>query len=84
MNGSKDTPIRIGVAGLGRAFTLMLPALFHDPRVGPVGATDANVAARRQFALDFGAPAFDSVEALGAHGAVQAVYVATPHHGLHD
>ena len=32
------TPLRIGVAGLGRAFTLMMPTFVHDPRVQLVAA----------------------------------------------
>lgn len=73
------TQIQVGVIGLGRAFTLMLPAFWHDPRVKLVGATDPIVAACRQFEHDFSAPTYESAEALCANPAVQAVYIATPH-----
>ena len=72
-------PMRIGVAGLGRAFTLMLPTFVHDNRVKLVAAADPLPQARAQFGRDFGAPAYDSVEALCADPQVQVVYVATPH-----
>lgn len=72
-------PLRIGVAGLGRAFTLMLPTFTRDNRVRLVAAADPLPLARARFERDFGAPTHDSVEALCADPAVQLVYVATPH-----
>lgn len=71
--------LRIGVAGLGRAFTLMLPTLTAHPRVQLVAATDPRADARQRFATDFSARAYDSVEALCADPGVDAIYVATPH-----
>jgi phthalate 4,5-cis-dihydrodiol dehydrogenase len=73
------TPLNIGVIGLGRAFTLMLPTFVHDSRVTLVAATDPIAAARAQFEADFNAPACDRVEALCANPQVQVVYVASPH-----
>lgn len=74
-----ERKIRLGVAGLGRAFTLMLPTLVGDPRVQLVAAADPRPEARRQFETDFGARTYDSVDALCGHPAVEAVYIATPH-----
>jgi len=71
--------LRIGVAGLGRAFTLMLPTFDADPRVQLVAAADPLAPARAQFTRDHCAPAYDTVEALCADPRVQVVYVATPH-----
>lgn len=71
--------IRLGVAGLGRAFTLMLPTFAADPRVSLAAATDLRPEARKQFEKDFGARTYDTVEALCADPDVEAVYVATPH-----
>ncbi len=73
------TPIRLGVLGLGRAFTLMLPTLARDPRVRLVAAFDPREAATRDFARDFGASAHASPEALCADPDVEWIYVATPH-----
>ena len=77
--------LQIGVVGLGRAFTLMLPTFVHDSRVRLVAATDPLPAARAQFAKDFGAPTYDSIEALCANPAVQLLYIASPHqfHAAH-
>ncbi|MFO1412918.1 MAG: Gfo/Idh/MocA family oxidoreductase [Burkholderiales bacterium] len=75
-------PLRIGVAGLGRAFTFMLPTFLGDPRVRLVAAADPLPGPRAQFERDFGGRAYDSVAALCADAEVEVVYVATPH-GLH-
>jgi phthalate 4,5-cis-dihydrodiol dehydrogenase len=81
-------PIRklnLGVAGLGRGFTVMLPTLARDPRVALVAAADPRLEARALFAAAFNAQTHDSVEALCADPAVEVVYVATPHqvHAAH-
>ncbi|RYX94699.1 MAG: Gfo/Idh/MocA family oxidoreductase [Comamonadaceae bacterium] len=78
-------PLRIGVAGLGRAFTLMLPTFKGDRRVELVAACDPREEARRQFASDFAAPVFEDIAALAAHPDVEALYVASPHqfHAAH-
>ncbi|HYG43637.1 MAG TPA: Gfo/Idh/MocA family oxidoreductase [Bordetella sp.] len=72
-------PLHLGVIGLGRAFSLMLPSFLGDPRVRLVAACDPRPAARAQFAADFQCPAYDSAEALVQDPRVQAVYVASPH-----
>ena len=72
-------PLRIGVIGLGRAFTLMLPTLQADPRVRLVAATDPLDPARRQFEIDFAVRADSSSEALCARSDVDVVYIASPH-----
>jgi phthalate 4,5-cis-dihydrodiol dehydrogenase len=70
--------LRIGVAGLGRAFTVMLPT-FRDPRVQLVAAADPRVEARARFVTDFAARTYETAEELCADPAVEIVYVATPH-----
>ncbi len=72
--------LRLGVAGLGRAFMLMLPTLARHPRIHLTAAADPRVDARNWFARDFGASAHATVESLCADPAVDAVYIATPHH----
>ena len=71
--------IRLGVAGLGRAFTLMLPTLAAHPAVELVAAADPRREARERFVADFGAKAYAGVEELCDDSNVEAVYVATPH-----
>src|SRR3989442_7053007 len=71
--------LRVGVAGLGRAFTLMLPALSRDSRVELVAAADPRPEARSKFEADFQAKSFVSVEELCKHPAIDVVYIATPH-----
>ncbi|MGZ5078125.1 MAG: Gfo/Idh/MocA family protein [Usitatibacter sp.] len=87
MAASENAPrrLRLGVAGLGRAFTLMLPTLANHPRIQLVAGTDLRAGARARFAADFGAKTYDSIEALCADASVEAVYVATPHqlHAVH-
>ena len=71
--------LKMGVVGLGRAFTLMLPTFVHDRRVTLVGATDPIAQARAQFEKDFAAPSYESIEALCANPAVEVLYIASPH-----
>jgi phthalate 4,5-cis-dihydrodiol dehydrogenase len=71
--------LRIGVAGLGRAFTLMVPTFTRDPRVRLVAATDPRREACERFARDFGGRVHGDVTSLCRDPEVDAVYVATPH-----
>ena len=77
--GMEQERLRIGVAGLGRAFSLMLPTFLRDPRVQLVGACDPREEARQQFAADFGAPTYADVAELAANPDVEVIYVASPH-----
>jgi phthalate 4,5-cis-dihydrodiol dehydrogenase len=74
-----ECKLGIGVAGLGRAFTVMLSTFARDPRVTLVAAADPRPEARARFAAEFSARAYDTVEALCAAPDVEIVYVATPH-----
>lgn len=76
---TSHAPVRLGVLGLGRAFTLMLPTLSRDPRVKLVAAFDPRAAATQAFARDFGGTGHASPEGVCADPAVEWVYVATPH-----
>jgi phthalate 4,5-cis-dihydrodiol dehydrogenase len=70
--------LRIGVAGLGRAFAVMAGA-FRDPRVELVAAADPRAEARERFRSEYRGRVFASVEELCADPAVEVVYIATPH-----
>ena len=69
----------MGVAGLGKAFTVMLPTLLADARVELIAAADPRAEATRRFSTEFNARCYASVEALCADRGVEAVYIATPH-----
>src|SRR5215472_15819164 len=71
--------IRIGAAGLGKAFGLMLPTLVRDPSVELMAAADPRSEATRKLSAEFGVRSFDSVAALCADPDVEMVYIATPH-----
>jgi phthalate 4,5-cis-dihydrodiol dehydrogenase len=79
LSNASERKLRLGVAGLGRAFTVMLPTLAGDPRIALVAAADKRAEARQRFAADFSASSYQTVEELCADQAVEAVYVATPH-----
>jgi phthalate 4,5-cis-dihydrodiol dehydrogenase len=79
LNHDGKRKLRLGVAGLGRAFTIMLPTFVADDRVALVAAADPRSEASASFAKEFSAAAYDSVEALCVDPQVEAVYIATPH-----
>ena len=65
MNGT-ERKLRLGVAGLGRAFTVMLPTFMRDPRVELAAAADPRPEARARFTQDFGGKAYETVAELCA------------------
>ena len=75
----------IGVAGLGRAFSLMAPTFAADRRVSLVAAADPRAEARRQFETEFKGRTYGTVEELCRDAKVEVVYIATPHefHAAH-
>ena len=77
--------LRLGVAGLGRAFSLMLPTFLADNRVQLAGACDPRPEACKQFTGDFGAPTFGDIEQLASDPSIDAIYIASPHqfHAAH-
>jgi phthalate 4,5-cis-dihydrodiol dehydrogenase len=77
-NKSQTAPIKLGVLGLGRAFTLMLPTFEGDNRIRLVAAFDPRQSARDAFALQFGASHL-SAEAVCEDHNVDWIYIATPH-----
>ncbi|MDB5507783.1 MAG: 4,5-dihydroxyphthalate dehydrogenase [Hyphomicrobiales bacterium] len=74
-----DRKVRLGIAGLGRAFSFMIPTFRGDPRIEIVAGFDPREEARDRFVQDFGGRAHDTMESLCADDAVDAVYIASPH-----
>jgi phthalate 4,5-cis-dihydrodiol dehydrogenase len=74
-----DRKLKLGIAGLGRGFTVMLPTLSLHPNLDAVAAVDTRAEARSRFEADFGGTSYDSVEAMCAEADIDAVYVTTPH-----
>jgi phthalate 4,5-cis-dihydrodiol dehydrogenase len=74
-----NEPLKLGVIGLGRAFTLMLPTFVADPRIRMVAAHDPRPDARERFAAEFGANVYEDAETLCADPDVEAIYIASPH-----
>jgi phthalate 4,5-cis-dihydrodiol dehydrogenase len=71
--------MRVGVAGLGRAFMLTLPALLRHPHISLVAAADPRAAARERFAREFRARTYSDIDGLCADPDVDVVYIASPH-----
>lgn len=76
MNSKK---IRLGAAGLGRAFSLMLPTLVLDERIELVAGADPRAEGRAQFTRDTGGRTYATVDELCADADIDAVYISTPH-----
>lgn len=75
----RTNPIRLGVLGLGRAFTLMVPTFASDPRIRIVAGFDPRASATKLLQTEFGAHVHLSPESLCADPDVDWIYVATPH-----
>lgn len=76
---TRERTLRIGVAGLGRAFTIMLPTFTGDPRVRLVAAADPRTDARERFVSEFGGKPYATVDEMCGDADIEVVYVATPH-----
>ena len=74
-----EKTLKLGVAGIGRAFTLMLPTLVGDPRLKIVAGADPRPEARARFAADFSASVYETVEAMCENPDIDVVYIASPH-----
>jgi phthalate 4,5-cis-dihydrodiol dehydrogenase len=78
-------PIGLGIAGLGMAGAMMVRATARHRGFRLCAAADPLAAPREAFARDFNARAYADIGALCEDGAVDAVYIATPHqfHSAH-
>jgi phthalate 4,5-cis-dihydrodiol dehydrogenase len=75
-----DSPLRIGVIGVGVGARQLLPALTHHPSARLAAAADIRPAALDQLRAEFGIQTFASAEALCNSDTVDAVWVASPNH----
>jgi phthalate 4,5-cis-dihydrodiol dehydrogenase len=71
--------IGIGVVGLGRGFTLTLPALQAVTGIRLSAAFDVRASAREAVSTELGAATYDSLDDLLRDPNVDAVYIASPH-----
>jgi phthalate 4,5-cis-dihydrodiol dehydrogenase len=75
-----ETPLRMGLIGVGVGARQLLPALTGHPGVRLTAAADVRQAALDQLRSEFGLETFLSAEALCKSDAVDAVWVASPNH----
>jgi len=72
-------PIRLGVCGLGRAFSLMLPTFSRDHRFELCAAASPGEPGRTAFCRDMGGNTYMTMEELCQDETVDAIYIASPH-----
>ena len=73
------TSIRLGIAGLGLAGSMMIRAAVVHPRIELCAAVDPLSGPRDTFARDFGARVYAEFRELCENPAVEAIYIASPH-----
>ena len=76
---SSVSPVRVGVAGLGRAFVLSRPAFIADPGVRLVAAAEPREVSRNAFVREFGGRSYETIDELCADPDIELIYVSTPH-----
>ena len=74
-----DSPLRIGIIGLGMAGGGMVSAIRAHPRFVLTGAADREPALRERFARDQAVQVNTDAAELLARDDIDAVYIATPH-----
>ncbi|MCH8198790.1 MAG: Gfo/Idh/MocA family oxidoreductase, partial [Chloroflexi bacterium] len=75
---ASDTPLRLGIAGLGVGAMNMIPELHAHPKATIAAAADPRPHALDRFRADFGGPTFATVEEMCAKADIDVVYVMTP------
>ena len=68
----------LGVIGMGRAFTIMLPTFIKDPRIKLMAGIDKRSEARIQFQNDFNGIVSDSMDSILDNPQIEIIYLATP------
>ena len=72
-------PVRVGVVGLGRGFTLTAPSALESKLVEFVAAAAPRDESQRAFQSVFQGRAYSSYDQLLSDPSVEAIHVATPH-----
>ncbi len=83
---ANESPMKIGIAGLGFGSTEFLPALERTPQFRIMAGADIRPQALQAFQKRYeGSRVYDNVAALCADPEVEAVWIATPNqfHGEH-
>jgi len=73
------SPLRLGIAGLGLAGSFMIRAAAAHPRISLRAAMDPLPNPRGAFAARFDARVYDEFQDLCKDGAIEAIYIASPH-----
>ena len=85
MTTENQTPLRVGIVGCGYQGGIMAQSVGAGELFRISACADpVLVAAGRVAALAGGAATFTSVDEMLATGAVDVVFVATPHHVLYE
>lgn len=94
-NTGSESPLRVGIAGLGFGSTEFLPVLERMPQIELVAGADLRPHALEAFRGRYGGRTYESVDELCSDPEVEAVWIATPnqfhaehsimaaHHGKH-
>lgn len=73
-------PLRLGIAGLGQAGAMLVPAAIRHPLVAITAVADPRRDVRDAFVRDVPAAAHADIEALCTDPDVDLIYIATPTH----
>ncbi|SAL42995.1 oxidoreductase domain-containing protein [Caballeronia peredens] len=76
-SGARDR-VRIGIVGFGTAGRAFVPAIRKHAGFAFAGFADPSATVREAGAQEYGVTAYDSIEDLIAHGALDAIYIASP------
>lgn len=79
MNPMSTELVRLGVVGLGRAATALLPSVLAHEGMKLVAVTDLDSDRAERCAADLGCTAHPDLDTLVTDPDIEAVYVATPH-----
>jgi phthalate 4,5-cis-dihydrodiol dehydrogenase len=72
-------PLRLGIAGLGRAFSLMEPTLRADQRINIKAGADPRPEARNVFERTYDAKSYAHVDDMCGDPDLDVIYIASPH-----